>query len=143
MYYNVTSSMLCRIQARIQDFTLGGGGGAHALLGERSGKLLGIRKYRTSFLNRNWLKLYHVRHDASHHIEGMYNEVWYFNHDVRPCYDFNMKNRWKIILFILFIFSLFGGGGSPSPPPGSAPGITVSLTSYIKKQRDEVETDCI
>ena len=34
--------------------------------GEVPLKLLGIRKYRTSFLNRNWLKLYHVRHDASH-----------------------------------------------------------------------------
>jgi hypothetical protein len=42
-----------RYQVRIQDFTLGGGA-------------LGIRKYRTSFLNRNWLKLYHVWHDASH-----------------------------------------------------------------------------
>ena len=28
--------------------------------GETPRKLLGIRKYRTSFLNRNWLKLYHV-----------------------------------------------------------------------------------
>jgi hypothetical protein len=36
------------VQARIRDITLGG-----ALFGEGSGKLLGIRKYRTSFLNRN------------------------------------------------------------------------------------------
>ena len=33
--------------------------------GQRPLKLMGIRKYRPSFLNRNWLKLYHVRHDAS------------------------------------------------------------------------------
>jgi hypothetical protein len=26
------------------------------------------------------------------HIESTYNEVWYFTHDVRPCYDFNMKS---------------------------------------------------
>ena len=58
---NVVLNTIMLTQAQIQDFTLGG-----ALLGEGSGKLLGIRKYKTSFLNRNWLKLYHVRHDASH-----------------------------------------------------------------------------
>jgi hypothetical protein len=81
-------------QARIQDFTLGG-----ALLGEGSGyrvcpqriqrgvrcgnrgpsphKLLGIRNYRTSFLNRNWLKLYHVRHDASHRMYVQWSMIFY------------------------------------------------------------------
>ena len=39
----------------------GGTGGEKAPL-----KLLRVRKYRTSFLNRNWLKLYHMQHDTSH-----------------------------------------------------------------------------
>ena len=97
------------IQARIHDFTLGG-----ALLGEWSGdrvqgsarwgtggkapsKLLRIRKYRTSFLNWNWLKLYHVRHD-----HDAYNEVWYYTHDVtvRHCYNLNMKNSNQRLLLV-------------------------------------------
>jgi hypothetical protein len=60
-------------QARIQDSTQGGAllaSGSRAAPGGKGGpvrpmKLLRIRKYRTFFLNRNWLKLYHVRHDAS------------------------------------------------------------------------------
>jgi hypothetical protein len=40
-------------------------------------KLLGIRKYRTSFLNRNWLKLYHVRHDASHRRYVQWSMIFY------------------------------------------------------------------
>ena len=98
-----------RHQAQIQDFTLGG-----ALLGEWSGdrvqgsarwgtggkapsKLLRIRKYRTSFLNWNWLKLYHVRHD-----HDAYNEVWYYTHDVtvRHCYNLNMKNSNQRLLLV-------------------------------------------
>ena len=34
--------------------------------GQSLRKLMGIRKFMTTFLNRNWLKLYHVRHDASY-----------------------------------------------------------------------------
>jgi len=40
-------------------------------------KLLGIRKYRTFFLNRNWLKLYHVRHDASHRRYVQWSMIFY------------------------------------------------------------------
>ena len=40
-------------------------------------KLLGIRKYRTSFLNRNWLKLYHVRHDAAHRKYVQWSMIFY------------------------------------------------------------------
>jgi hypothetical protein len=54
-------------------------------------RLLGIRKYRTSFLNRNWLKC--TMCGMMLHIEGTYNEVWYFTHDVRPCYDFNEEQK--------------------------------------------------
>ena len=89
-YYSAHSS-----QPLIQDFTLGEG----ALLGDGSGalgpqgnarwvdqgrgedprKLLGIRKYWTSFLNRNWLKLYHVtvRHDASHLRYVQWSMIFY------------------------------------------------------------------
>ena len=45
--------------------------------GEVSRKLLGIRKYRTSFLNRNLLKLYHVRHDASHRRYVQWSMIFY------------------------------------------------------------------
>ena len=41
------------------------------------GELLGIRKYMTSFLNRNWLKLYHVRHDASHRRYVQWSMIFY------------------------------------------------------------------
>ena len=44
---------------------------------EASLKLLGIRKYRTSFLNRNLLKLYHVRHDASHRRYVQWSMIFY------------------------------------------------------------------
>jgi hypothetical protein len=50
------------------------GGGAAV---RRPRKLLGIRKYRTSFLNRNWLKLYHVRHDASHRRHVQWSMIFY------------------------------------------------------------------
>jgi hypothetical protein len=42
-----------------------------ALLGEGSGK------YRTSFLNRNWLKLYHVRYDALHRRYVRWSMIFY------------------------------------------------------------------
>ena len=46
--------------------------------GQRTGaKPLGIRKYRTSFLNRNWLKLYHVRHDAPHRRYVQWSMLFY------------------------------------------------------------------
>jgi hypothetical protein len=68
------------IQAWIQDFTLG----AHFLArdlgigwGASLPKLLGIRKYRSSFLNQNWLKLYHVRHDASHRRYVHWSMIFY------------------------------------------------------------------
>ena len=53
---------------------LGTGGGTG---GPSSPKLLGIRKYRTSSLNRNWLKLYHVRHGASHRRYGQWSMMFY------------------------------------------------------------------
>jgi hypothetical protein len=34
------------------------------------------------------------------HIEGTYNEVWYFTHDVMACYDFNMKNSNQRLLLV-------------------------------------------
>jgi hypothetical protein len=34
------------------------------------------------------------------HVEGTYNEVWYCTHDVRPCYDFNMKNSNQRLLLV-------------------------------------------
>jgi hypothetical protein len=40
-------------------------------------KLPGIRKYRTSFLSRNWLKLYHVRHDTSHRRYVQWSMIFY------------------------------------------------------------------
>ena len=40
-------------------------------------KVLRILKYRTSFLNRNWLKLYHVRHDASHRRYVQWSMIFY------------------------------------------------------------------
>jgi hypothetical protein len=69
---NVVLNTIMLTQAQIQDFTLGG-----ALLGEGSGKLLGIRKYKTSFLNRNWLTLYHVRHDASQRRYVQWSMIFY------------------------------------------------------------------
>ena len=53
------------------------GEGWHMYFLARGLKLLGIRKYRTSFLNRNWLKLYHVRHDASHRRYVQWSMIFY------------------------------------------------------------------
>ena len=78
-------------QARIQDFTLGGallGEGSRAVpgggTGERSPlKFLGIRKYRTSFLNRNWFSKIVPCAAWCFTSKVRTNEVWYFTHDVR------------------------------------------------------------
>jgi hypothetical protein len=58
------------------------------------------------------------------HIEGTYNEVWYFTHDVRPCYDF--KNGWQIILFFLR-----GGGGEHAGIHACNPSMGVHLLSNL------------
>ena len=61
-------------------------------------KLLGIWKNRTSFLNRNWLKLYHVRHDASHRRYVQWSILIYFRSFCSWFIRFSIHdyNKWNV-----------------------------------------------
>ena len=83
--------------------------------GKASCKLLGIRKYRISFLNRNWLKLYHVRHDASHRRYVQWSMIFYswrkallrLQYEEQQSKAFACSRKICVILFNAHYFTLY------------------------------------